>query len=229
MIGLGAAATASIRCWWADCDADVVRASLSGVWLGQVVVAVVAVVLVGSEYSTGQILPTLAAVPPRPLMLAAKAVTSALPALVAGLVGAAGSIAVGWLILAAGPGTGAPAAALNPTDPAVLRAVGGTALYLSLIALLATGITAALRSSAGGIGAVLGILYLFPMLTTVVTDPDWVLALRRISPSSAGLSIQSTTGAATEAIGQWAGLGVVSLWSAGALVLGTLVLRYRDA
>ena len=228
-IGLGAAATASIRCSGTDCSADVVRTSLSGVWLGQAVVAVFAVLLVGSEYSTNQILPTLAAVPRRHLVLAAKAVTSALPALLAGLVAAAGSILVGRLILGSDHDTAVAAAALSPTDPLVLRAVGGTALYLGLIALIATGVTTALRSSAGGIGAVLGILYLFPMLAAVVTDPDWVLTLRRISPGNAGLSVQSTTGAAGEVIGPWSGLGVVGLWSAGDLLLGTLVLHYRDA
>lgn len=228
-IGLGAAATASIRCSGTDCHADVVRTSLSGVWLGQAAVAGFAVLLVGSEYSTNQILPTLTAVPRRHLVVAAKAVTSGLPALLAGLVGATGSIMVGRLILGADHDTAVAAAALSPIDPTVLQAVGGTALYLGLIALLATGLTTAVRSSAGGIGAVLGVLYLFPMLAAVVTDRDWVLTLRRISPSNAGLSVQSTTGASGEAIGPWAGLGVVALWSAGALLLGTLILRYRDA
>jgi ABC-2 type transport system permease protein len=226
-VGLGAAAAASIRCP-AACDTDVVRASLSGVWLGQAALAVFAVLVVGSEYSTNQIVSTLTAVPRRHRVLVAKAVTAALPALAAGLVGALGSVLLARLILAAGPGTGA-AAALSPTDPAVLRAVGGTAVYLGLIALLATVTTAAVRSSAGAIGVVLGALYLFPVVVTVVTDPDWVLLLRRISPSNAGLAIQSTTGAADQAIDGWAGIGVVGLWSAGALALGSLALQLRDA
>jgi ABC-2 type transport system permease protein len=95
--------------------------------------------------------------------------------------------------------------------------------------LLSLGVAAAVRSSAGAIGVVVGLLYLFPILITVVTDPGWKRHLRQIAPSEAGLAIQVTKDIDGLPIGPWAGLGVLALWAAGALIVGGLVLRLRDA
>jgi ABC-2 type transport system permease protein len=105
---------------------------------------------VSSEYSTGMIRLTLAAMPPRTTVLAAKAVITT------GVVLAAGAIAV-LLSLLAGrlppPGHGfTPALGyqqLYLADGPVLRAAAGSALYLALIALLSLGVAAAVRDSAG--------------------------------------------------------------------------------
>ena len=108
---------------------------------------------VTGEYSTGMIRVTLAAVPRRGTVLAAKAV------IVTGLVLAAGTVAVlasmlaGRLIL---PGRGlTPAHGYPPLSLAGpdLRAAAGSVLYLGLIALLALGVAAAIRDSAVAIGA----------------------------------------------------------------------------
>lgn len=104
---------------------------------------------VSSEYSTGMIRLTLAAMPRRTTVLAAKAVITT------GLVLAAGAIAV-LLSLLAGrlppPGHGFTPAhgyqQLSLADGPVLRAAAGSALYLALIALLSLGV-AAVRDSAG--------------------------------------------------------------------------------
>ena len=86
-----------------------------------------------------------------------------------------------------------------------------------------------MRDSAAAIGIVLGLLYLFPIIAAVVTDPHWQRHLQQIGPMSAGLEIQATTGLRSLPIGPWAGLGVLAAWAAAALLAGGLLLRLRDA
>ncbi|WP_211785863.1 hypothetical protein [Kitasatospora atroaurantiaca] len=74
----------------------------------------------------------------------------------------------------------------------------------------------------------LGLLYLFPILTHVVTDPQWQERLQQIAPMTAGLAVQSTTGLHSLPIGPWAGLGVLAAWSLAALLTGGLSLGLRD-
>ena len=61
-----------------------------------------------------------------------------------------------------------------------LRAAVGSVLYLVLIALLSLGVATAVRESAAAIGLVLGLLYLFPFLAQVVSDPAWHRHLEQI-------------------------------------------------
>lgn len=63
----------------------------------------------------------------------------------------------------------------------------------------------------------------------MVADPRLHRLLEQASPMSAGLAVQATTNLRHLPIGPWAGLGVLAAWSAGALLAGTLLLRYRDA
>ncbi|GAA5199456.1 hypothetical protein GCM10023322_75140 [Rugosimonospora acidiphila] len=225
-----AAVAAAVSCPAAGCGGDATRDSLTGVQLGQVVVAVLAVLTVGGEYGTGMIRTTLTAMPRRLGVLAAKAATVTGPVLVVGAVSVLGSVLVGRLIL---PGRGFTAAhgyrPLSLTDTATLRAAGGSVLYLGLIALLGLGIATLVRDSAAAIGVVLGLLYLLPVLLQAVGDPDWQRRLAQLAPSTAGLAIQSTTGLDGLPIGPWAGLGVLAAWAAGALLAGGLFLRLRDA
>jgi ABC-2 type transport system permease protein len=76
---------------------------------------------------------------------------------------------------------------------------------------------------------VLGLLYLTPIVTSLVSDPEWHDRLRKLSPMTAGLAVQATIDLDAQPIGPWQGLGVLALWSAGALVVGGAVLRLRDA
>lgn len=88
------------------------------------------------------------------------------------------------------------------------------------------GAAAAARES---IGAVLGLLYLFPIVAAVVTDPRWQQHLEQTGPMSAGLAIQATTGLGSLPLGPWTGLSVLAAWAAAALLAGGLLLRLRDA
>ena len=91
------------------------------------------------------------------------------------------------------------------------------------------GLIRAVRDSATAIGVVLGLLYLFPILTQVVSDPHWRRHLKQLGPMTAGLAIQATTNLRGLPIGPWAGLGVLAAWAAAALLTGGLLLRLRDA
>jgi ABC-2 type transport system permease protein len=102
-------------------------------------------------------------------------------------------------------------------------------LYLALIGLLSLGVAAMVRDSAVAIGLVLALLYLFPIVAAMTSDPHWQRHLEQIGPTTAGLAIQATIGLRSLPISPWAGLGVLAAWAAGALLAGGLLLRQRDA
>ena len=227
---LSTAAVAAMRCPAGGCSVDTAKLSLTGVQLGQAVVAVLAVLAMGTEYSTGMIRTTLTAMPRRTVVLTAKATIVTAAVLVAATAGVLGSVLAGRLIL---PGHGFTTPhgylPLSLSDGPTLRAAGGSVLYLALIALLSLGIATLVRDSAAAIGTVLGLLYLSPILIQVVTDPAWRRHLQQIAPSNAGLLIQATTGLHGLPISPWAGLAVLTAWAAGALTAGAGLLHLRDA
>ena len=79
------------------------------------------------------------------------------------------------------------------------------------------------------IGLVLGLLYVFPIVSTVVGNQHWQRHLEQISPMTAGLYIQTTVGVKALPLTPWQGLGVLAAWALGALLLGGGLLRLRDA
>jgi len=227
---VSAATAATVHCPATGCGLDPARASLTGVEFGQAVVAILAVLTISNEYSTGMIRTTLAAMPRRTTVLTAKALMVAALALVAGVVGVLGSVLAGALLL---PGHGFNAAhgfaPLSLADGPVLRAAGGSVLYLMLIALLSLGVATAVREPVVAIGLVLALLYLFPLLARVAASAEWGRHLQQAGPMTAGLAIQATTHLRTLPIQPWPGLGVLTAWAAAALLAGGLVLRLRDA
>jgi len=232
---LGGAVSAAFRCTPgycspADTGADPAKVALSGLYLGQVLAACVGVLVVGGEYGTGMIRVTLAALPRRLQVLAAKSCVVAGAAGAAALAGVAGSLAAGRLLL---PGNGLSAAngyvVLSLGNGTDLRAFSCAALYLVLIALMGTGLTAAVRNSGAAIGITLGLLFLFPIVASVVPDHTLARHLNQLSPMTAGSYALATVGVHGLPLAPWQGIGVVALWAAGALVLGGLVLRLRDA
>jgi ABC-2 type transport system permease protein len=229
-VAVSMAADAAVTCPSSGCQVDAAKLSLTGVQAGQAIVAIIAVLAVGNEYSTGMIRITLTAMPRRLTVLAAKA------ALIAGLVLAAAAVAVlasvlaGRLIL---PGHGFTAAHGYPplslgTGP-VLRAACGSVLYLALIALFTLGVATAVRETAVAIGLVLGLLYVFPVVTSAIGNQHWQRHLEQIGPMTAGLDIQATVDLKSLPLTPWEGLGVLALWAAGALAIGALIFRFRDA
>lgn len=229
-VGLSAAVTAAVTCPKSGCAQDITKLSLTGVVLSQAVVAVLGVLMISGEYRTNMIHTTFTALPRRWEVLAAKAFVLAGLVLAAGTVAILGSLLVGSLILPTNGFTaenGYPA--ITMTDGSTLRAAIGSVLYLILIALLSLGVATAIREPAIAIGAVLGLLYLFPILIMVATDPEWQRHLKQIAPMNAGLAVQATVDLDSLPIGPWAGLGVLAAWAAAALLGGGVLLQLRDA
>ena len=227
-VAVGTVAAGAAQCPSAACGIDPAKVSLTGLYLGQAAVAVAGVLAVGNEYSAGMIKLSLIAVPRRLTWFFAKAAVLTVPVLIASALAVAGSALAGWLIL---PGHGfTPAhgygSLITGTD---IRAAAGAVLYLTLIALLSLGIATAVRDSAVAIGLMLGLLYLFPIVASLVSDATLARHLQQIGPLSAGLDAQTTIGVKTLPLTPWQGLGVVALWTAGALLLGALALKSRDA
>jgi ABC-2 type transport system permease protein len=227
---VGVAVSSAVRCPSGHCAADPAKISLTGIYVGQAVIVIVAVLTVSSEYSTGMMRLTLAAMPHRVAVLAAKAAVLTGPVLAGGTLAVLGSVLAGRLILpdhGIGPAHGYPA--LSLADGPVLRAAAGTVLYLGLIALLSLGIVTAVRDSAAAIGIVLALLYLFPILSVMAGSADARRHIEQFAPMTAGLAIQATTGLRSLPISPWAGLGVLAAWTSAAMLAGGLVLRLRDA
>jgi ABC-2 type transport system permease protein len=227
---VGAIAANAMSCRAGGCQVDPAKVSLTGIDLGQAIVAIVAVTAVSGEYSTGMIRLTLTAVPRRWQVLAAKATVVGAATLAAGAVAVLASVLAGRLLLyghGITPAHGYEAMSLG-TGP-VLRAAAGSALYLALIAMLGLGVAAAVRDSATSIGVVLGLLYLFPIVAYFVSDQEWQRHMDQISPMTAGLYITATTNLRSLPLTPWQGLGVLAAWAAGALLAGGALLCLRDA
>ncbi|MEV8046084.1 ABC transporter permease [Streptomyces griseoluteus] len=180
-----------------------------GVTLGQVAAVVFGALAVSGEYRGGALRLTLAAVPERTRWFAAKTVAIALPVLAVGLLTGLATLAVG-------------SATAGLTWAQGLRGVVGCALYLTLMALLAAGLAAVLRSGVGTLGL------LIPFLLTVsFVVGDLASGAVGYLPDRAGqLALHS---APEGPLGPWTGLAVTALWAGAALGAGAWCVRRRDA
>jgi ABC-2 type transport system permease protein len=189
---------------------------LAGVAWAQLVLAVLAVVTICSEWASSTSRVTFLAVPNRWPVLAGKVA----------VVGAVG-LAAG----AAGGGTAFALASAMGTDlggdPAVVvRLVAGAGLYLGTIAVLALGIGTIVRDLAGSILAVVVFLWVTPFAVTMIPAPE-VRELALYLPTSAGLLLLAPDGTAAE-LGPWGGYAVLLAWTAVALAGAVVTLRARD-
>jgi ABC-2 type transport system permease protein len=231
-VAVGAATAAVTRCGTGSgCAIDPTKVSLTGIEVGQAVVAVLAVLVISDEYSTGMIRTTFIAMPRRWMVLAAKAAVLTGLVLAVAVVAVAGSLAAGRLILTANGITAAHGfAVVSLAHGPTVRAAAGSVLYLALVGLLALGIATIVRDSAAATGAVLGILYVPPVIALFLGgDPAWQHWVERYTPMDAGLAILNTTGVRDLVISPWVGLGVLAAWAAVALLAAGVLLRLRDA
>jgi len=210
--------------------------SLAGAFVGLIAIVTVAAMFFSAEYRHGLIRTTLAAMPQRGAVLAAKAVVIGVAAFVAGLVAAVVSIAVGV------PKEENQGQVLL-TVPVLteVRVIAGTAAMLALAAVFAAALGAILRRSAAAITIAVVIVVMPFLLSRLNTVPavvgDWLL---RLTPA-AGLAVeqsipryaQVTTVTAPVRgyypLSPYAGFAVLCLWTAAALALALVMLRRRDA
>ena len=173
-------------------DNDIVLDSLAGVWFGAIAAAVLAVLVITSEYSTGMIRTTLAANPRRRTVLAAKTVIVGGVVLVLGLATSAACFHIGqWFLRGNGFNYDGGYPAVTLADHEALRAVLGTGVYLGLLAVFALGVGAVLRHTAAAITVVLAALLAPVIALNFLPDSiaDWV---EKYCLMGAGLAIQQT-------------------------------------
>jgi ABC-type transport system involved in multi-copper enzyme maturation permease subunit len=201
---------------------DPTLTSFSGMVLGQLAMVVFGVLVVGSEYSSGMIRTSLAAVPQRATFLFCKILVAGVLALVVGLVAGFLSFFLGQALL------GDHSTSIG--EPNVLRAVIGSGLYMALIALFSMGVAAMLRSSMLSLGILMPFFFLVSqILAAVPVAKD----IARYFPDQAGSKILQVVPGAMDSddapYGPWAGLGILVIWVVAALLGGYAVLKKRDA
>ena len=211
-------------------DNDVVLDSLAGVWFGAIAAAVLAVLVITSEYSTGMIRTTLLANPRRRTVLAAKTVIVGGVVLVLGLATSAACFQIGqWFLRGNGFNYDGGYPAVTLADHEALRAVLGTGVYLGLLAVFALGVGAVLRHTAGAITVVLAALLAPVIALNFLPDSiaDWV---ERYCLMGAGLAIQQTVVRDDSiALSPERGLLVAAAYAAIPLLVALWLIGRRDA
>lgn len=195
--------------------------ALTGTNIGLLVLSVLGVLTITSEYATGTIRASLTAVPDRTRFLAAKALVLCSVAFAVGQVSAFGSFLLSQLSFAA-KGLG-----VSLGEPGVLRAVFGCGLYLTLVTLLAFGVGILLRHTAAAVTVIVGVMFVLPLIAAFLPG-QWGLAVRRVIPSQAGSAITVLDGGDAY-LPPLTGLLVFCCYLAAVLVPAYLLFLDRDA
>lgn len=146
-------------------DYDAVRYCYSGGYLITVLtMGVLGALAITSEYGTGLIRTTFAAVPRRRTVLAAKALVVGGLALVTGEILAFAIFLSGQAILSA------KHLSVGLGDPHVLRAVLGAGFFLPVTALIGLALGTIIRHGPGTIAAVLGLYFVADLITPALGD-----------------------------------------------------------
>lgn len=201
----------------------VLQASLFGVFFGQLVIAVLGVLVISGEYSTGMICSTLTAVPRRLPALWAKGVVLFVSSFVVGVVASTAAF------LASSPILASKGFHASLFDGEVIMRILGGALYLAIVSVFALGLGAILRASAGGIAAALGLILLLPIVFALA-PLQWMHDLAPYLMMNAGLAsfgLGGFGGPSPLDTGQQ--VLVVIGWAAVSLIAGAMLLKRRDA
>jgi ABC-2 type transport system permease protein len=204
---------------------DPTMQSLAGLYISQLIIGVLGVLVISSEYTTGMIRTTLSTMPRRGTMVAAKALVFTVVAFVAGLITSFASFFLGQALMSSHH--------INATlgQPGVLRAVIGGALFLTACGLLAFGLGLLIRHTAGGISAVVGLLFVITVLTQFLPS-GWQDHFDKWIPALAGGQIWTVVAqppGSTLEFAPWPGFAVLCGYAAIAVVAGVLLFRKRDA
>jgi len=225
-VGMGALASAGAASHASTIDRatfDATQLSLAGLYVGQLVIAVLGALTITSEYSTGMIRTTLSAQPRRGVVFAAKAVVFAVISLVTGLITSFASFFLGQALMSGHH------LSVTLGDPNVLRAVIGGGLFLAACGMLAYGLGAILRHTAGAITAAIGLLFVLSVLTTFLPG-SWQDHVDKWMPAIAGSQVWATKVLPdSHQFPAWGGFAVLAGYAAVAVVVGLVCFRTRDA
>jgi ABC-2 type transport system permease protein len=195
--------------------------ALAGVNVAQLVVAVLGVLMITAEYSTGSIRSTLTAVPKRLPVLWAKLLDYAVVSFVLMVPAVIASFFVSQAILARHD-----ILQISFDAPGVARAMIGGAIYVMLVGVFALALGAIVRNTAGGIATFSGIFFVIPPLMNLLPT-SWYNAINEWLPSEAGRQIFSLKHAANTLTPLGGGL-VFAGYCAAAIVIAAVLLRRRD-
>jgi ABC-2 type transport system permease protein len=201
---------------------DPTSVSLAGVQLAQIAVGVLGVLLITSEYASGLIRASFAAVPRRLPVLWGKAMLVTAATVAVSLPAALVTFLAGQSIL------GRQHLAVSLGQPGVARAVLGSALYLAVAALLGLGLGALLRSTAGGISALFGLLFAVQIAAGFLPG-NLSAEVGRFLPGPAGQAVTIVHPDPASSLAPWTGFGVFCLYAAVVLVLAAWRMRRGDA
>lgn len=197
--------------------------TLAGLHLSQIAIGVLGVLVITSEYTSGMIRATLAAVPARRLMLAAKTAVLAAVAVTIGLA----TCYLAYFAFQMSLPASSPLR-ISLASPGAARAITGAGLYLAVLALAGLGLGTILRSSAGAITALFGMLFV-PTLIMDVLPASWQINVGPYLPLNAAEAIYSTGASHQAHLAPWAGFGVLCGYAAAALIAGFILIGRRDA
>lgn len=201
---------------------DSIRLSLAGIHLSQIAFGALGALVITGEYGSGMVRATFAAVPRRRLVLAGKAIVFAGTALIVGVVSSYAAYFTFQVLVSD------DSLRSSLGDPGVLRAVTGGGAYLAVLGLLGLGLGALIRSSAGTIAALFGLLFV-PSILVNLLPHSWQTSVGPYLPMEAGSGIFVASHPDAGSLGPWAGFGVFSLYAAIALAGGFFVISRRDA
>lgn len=225
-IGLSAGISAASGSSYSDLELhdrlifDPAAISLAGLFFAQLALGVFAIVTMSAEYSTGTIRTTMAAIPTRGYVLAAKAtVVGAVSALV-GIGTSFAAFALGQAIL------GHYHLSVSISDAGVTRAVLGGGLYIIAMVLLALGLATIIRHTAGAITTLVAIVFIIPAVSQLLPD-SLQRNFTRYLPANAGDAIRTTVHV-PQMLSPWVGYAVFLAWTALSLAIGWYLLRTRD-
>lgn len=203
-----------------DAPSDSLSTAFAGLDLAQLVLGVLGALVVTSEYASGLIRTTFAAVAKRIPVLRAKVV----------VLGAATwivmTVAAFVTFFAAQATYAGDEATYALTDDGVLRVVFGIGIYGTGVALMGVALGFVLRSTASAVATLIGGLMIVPGLAGLLPDSigDTVT---KILPSNAGSSFTQLT-TSSDMLSWGAGLAVFVAWVAGLLAVAGWTLRHRD-
>lgn len=206
------------------------QVTLGTVLFGQLVAAVLGVLIISGEYASGTIQPTLIAVPTRLPVLGAKAVVLFVMTTVAGLVATFGSWAVTYPLFAA------LGIQVGLSEPGVVLSFVGGAVFVGLSAILGLGVGALLRSVAASVATVMSVMLLLPIVLSVLPASQVVRNLQLLTMSKAGDAMSNpldSHGGFVDLVNGYVSAGagwvIAVAWAAVFLVLGAFRLRRGDA
>jgi ABC-type transport system involved in multi-copper enzyme maturation permease subunit len=229
-IGIGAAITGGTAANWSHTSPgdratfDPTQASVAGLfYLGQLVIVVLGAMVLTAEYSTGMIRTSLTAMPRRVVGYVAKVVVFACSALVVTFVAAFIAFFLGQALLASTHDNA------TLSQPNVLRAVIGSALYVTMCGLFAFAAGAILRHTAAAITTVIGLLFVIPILAHLLPS-SWYQDLERWLPDAAGRALSVTVGPQPgHLFSPWGQFLVFAIYTLILLIVGAVLFRRRDA